>query len=182
MSTNPPATNRHQTNSAEPEEILADYNNFPQHFASLLLATVSSEGNPYASYAPFVIDADKNIYIFASDLATHTSHLKTTGKASVLLIEDETKSQNIFGRKRLTFDCQATLIDKNTPQWNKTSARFQERFGQIIDILRNLSDFHIFQLTPKEGLFVSGFGAIYKVSGDRLNTLTPFRGGGHKSR
>lgn len=181
MSTNPQGTNRHQTNPAELDKILANYNNFPRLFQSLLLATVSPEGNPCASYAPFVMDADKNFYIFASDLSAHTSNLKTTGKVSVLLIEDEARSQNIFARQRLSFDCQATLMEKNSPHWDEIANQFQERFGQIIEMLRNLSDFHIFQLTPKEGLFISGFGAAYKVSGDRLNALTAFRGKGEKS-
>ena len=181
MSTNPPGTNRHQTNATEREEILTSYNNFPGLFQSLLLATVSPQGNPCASYAPFVMDVEKNFYIFVSDLSAHTGNLKTTRGASVLLIEDEAKSQNIFARQRLSFDCQATLIDNNSSQWGEIAKRFQERFGQIIEMLRNLSDFHIFQLTPKEGLFVSGFGAAYKVSGEQLNTLTAFRSKGEKS-
>ena len=158
------------------EKELSDYKGFPEFFQSVILATVSSEGTPYVSYAPFVMDAFKNFYIFVSDLATHTSHLKATGKTSVLFIEEETKSENIFGRKRLTFDCSATLIDRGSEEWSQIADRFQARFGNIIEVIRSMSDFHIFKLTPREGLFVNGFGKTYKVSGDDLNTLTPVTG------
>jgi heme iron utilization protein len=160
---------------SEQEKALSEYQSFLALFKSVIIATVNPEGCPHSSYAPFVVDASKNFYILISDLAAHASHLKATGKASLLLIEDENNTQSIFSRRRLTFDCSATLIDRNTQEWNKIADNFQQRFGNIIETLRNLSDFNIFQLTPKEGNFVIGFGGAYKVSGEDLNTLIPAR-------
>lgn len=160
---------------SELETVIVEYQNFPAQFESAVVATANSEGIPHASYAPFVMDADKNFYIFVSELANHASNLKATGKTSFLLIEDEAKSKNIFGRKRLTFECSATQIERATQEWNRIADMLQERFGSIVETLRNLGDFQIFKITPQEGLFVIGFGGAYKISGDDLNNLIPVR-------
>ncbi|MFM6618927.1 MAG: HugZ family protein, partial [Dolichospermum sp.] len=43
--------------------------------------------------------------------------------------------------------------------------------GELISTLRSLPDFRIFQLTPKNGRFVIGFGAAYNISSDNINQL-----------
>ncbi|MDZ8186870.1 MAG: pyridoxamine 5'-phosphate oxidase family protein [Nostoc sp. ChiSLP02] len=153
------------------ENIQSEYEKFPEKFQSIIISTVSAQGIPNASYAPFVIDNSKNIYIYVSALATHTTNLDANPNVSVLFIEDEDKTKQIFGRTRLSFDCTATLIERETDKWNQIVEQFQGRFGQIIEVLRSLSDFRIFQLTPREGRFVIGFGAIYNISGDNLYQL-----------
>jgi heme iron utilization protein len=153
------------------ENIQTEYENFPQQVESIIISTVSAEGIPNASYTPFVMDDSKNIYIYVSGLATHTTNLYANPHVSVLFIEDEAKSNQIFGRSRLSFDCSATLIERETDKWNQIVEQFQGRFGQIIEVLRGLPDFRIFQLTPHEGRFVIGFGAIYNISSDNLHQL-----------
>ncbi|MEB3179540.1 MAG: pyridoxamine 5'-phosphate oxidase family protein [Nostocaceae cyanobacterium] len=152
---------------------LAAYQTFTNSFQSLILSTTSSDGIPNASYSPFVMDESKNIYIYVSGLATHTQNLQATGKASVMFIEDEAQTQQIFARSRLTFDCTATLIDRNTELWEQIVSHFEERCGNIIQMMRELPDFRIFQLTPNYGRFVMGFGAIYEVDTNDLNSLVP---------
>jgi putative heme iron utilization protein len=49
--------------------------------------------------------------------------------------------------------------------------RFEQRFGDIIAMLRSLEDFQIFCLSPQEGRFVMGFGAAYVVDPTQLNQL-----------
>lgn len=153
------------------EKAQAEYESFPQAFQSVIISTISKEGIPNSSYAPFVIDEAKNIYIYISDLATHTQNLYANPRVSVLFIDDETKTNNIFARRRLSFDCIATLIARDTDTWNTIVDQFQERFGEMIEVLKSLGDFRIFQLTPSAGRFVIGFGTAYKISGDNLNQL-----------
>ncbi|MBC1240147.1 HugZ family protein [Nostoc sp. 2RC] len=153
------------------ENIQAEYEKFPEQFESIIISTISAEGIPNASYAPFVMDDAKNIYIYVSGLTTHTKNLHANPLISVLFIEDEAKSNQIFARTRLSFDCTAILIERETDKWNQIVDQFEKRFGQIIEILRGLSDFRIFQLTPREGRFVVGFGAAYRISGDNLHQL-----------
>ena len=46
------------------EKAQSEYKNFTAQFSSVAIATVNPEGLPHASYAPFVMDGAKNIYIF----------------------------------------------------------------------------------------------------------------------
>jgi heme iron utilization protein len=153
------------------EKAQAEYDIFPQQFQSIVISTVNEQGVPNASYAPFVIDDSKNIYIYVSGLSIHTQNIYANPRVSVLFIEDESKSQQIFARQRLSFDCTANLIERETENWYQIVDLFQSRFGEIVEIFRGLADFRIFKLTPSEGRFVIGFGAAYYISGDNLNEL-----------
>ncbi|MBN3947425.1 MAG: HugZ family protein [Nostoc sp. NMS7] len=158
------------------ENIQAEYEKFPEEFESVIISTVSAQAIPNASYAPFIMDDSKNIYIYVSGLSTHTKNLYANPHINVLFIEDEAKSNLIFARRRLSFDCTATLIERETDDWNQIVEQFQRRFGEIIDVLRGLSDFRIFQLTPSEGRFVVGFGAAYHITGNNLHQLVQITG------
>lgn len=158
------------------EKAQSEYKTFLEEFESIIIGTVNQQGIPNASYAPFVSDELKNLYIYVSGLSTHTKNLDANPHVSVLLIDDESHSNQIFARRRLNFDCRATLIERETDHWNKIVDQFQERFGQIIEVLRDLADFRIFQLTPYDGRFVIGFGGAYQISGDNLNELVQITG------
>ncbi|MGF1457800.1 MAG: HugZ family protein [Leptolyngbyaceae cyanobacterium] len=154
-------------------EVQSAYVDFPNQVQSLMLSTVTPEGQPQASYTPFVIDGDRNIYIFVSGLSSHTSNLQKIPKAGVLFIEDEVQAPQIFARRRLMYDCQVKLIDRHAPQWASLADKFKQRFGNLVDMLRQLPDFQIFQLTPQSGRFVVGFGAAYEVDKTNLERLMP---------
>ncbi|OKH34661.1 pyridoxamine 5-phosphate oxidase [Calothrix sp. HK-06] len=153
------------------EAIQAAYQTFTNEFQSVVISTVSKDGVPNASYAPFVMDDMKNIYIYVSGLSTHTQNLNAIPIASVLFIEDESQTQQIFARRRLSYDCIANLVNSGTATWIQTVSNFESRFGNIIQLLRDLPDFRIFQLTPTAGRFVVGFGAAYDVDANDLNKL-----------
>lgn len=153
------------------EEVQAEYEKFPLEFASIIISTVNEKGVPNASYTPFIMDESKNIYIYVSGLAIHTTNIQVNPNVSVLFVEDEAKTANIFARRRLSFDCTANLIDRETEKWNQIVDQFQGRFGDIIEMLRSLPDFRIFKLTPFQGRYIIGFGAAYNINGDNLNQI-----------
>ena len=155
------------------EKAQAVYQTFVEQFQSVILSTISADGIPNASYAPFVRDDDRNFYIYVSGLAAHTQNLASNPKVGILLIEDEAKVEQIFARTRLSFDCTATELERESELWLKIADRFGDRFGDIIGNLRGLADFRIFKLAPDEGRFVMGFGAIYPILGDNLDRLVP---------
>ena len=90
---------------------------------------------------------------------------------SVLFIDDEIKTKQIFARRRLNFDCTTTLITRETEKWQEIVDKFEIRFGELISTLRSLPDFRILQLTPNTGRFVIGFGTAYNISSDNINQL-----------
>ena len=153
------------------EKATVEYQKFTQEFQSIIISTVNNQGIPNGSYAPFVMDSSKNIYIYVSGLSTHTQNLDANPRVNVLFIEDETKTPQVFARRRLSYDCIPTLIDRDADEWKEIVNQFQARFGEIIETLRGLADFRIFKLTPHSGRFVIGFGAAYHISGDNLDKL-----------
>ena len=153
------------------DKLLETYQAFPTQFGSAVLATVSAAGLPQASYAPCVVDEARNVYVFVSGLSAHTQNLTATRKASVLFIEDEFKTQQIFARMRLSYDCTATLLERESERWTAIAQQFEDRFGNIVEVMRGLADFRIFQLQPQSGNFVVGFGAAYKVDPEDLSKL-----------
>lgn len=153
------------------EAVLAAYQAFPSQKQSLMLSTVNLEGTPNASYTPFVMDEARNLYIYVSGLSAHTQNLHNTGKASVLLIDDESETQQIFARRRLTYDCSAQPLEPGSPECDRIADQFEARFGNIIQMFRQLADFQIFKLTPYGGRFVVGFGAAYEIDPDDLSQL-----------
>jgi len=153
------------------EKAQAEYEKFPQEFTSIIMSTVNKQGIPHASYAPFVMDDDKNIYIYVSGLATHTQNTQNHPFVNVLFIDDEVKTKQIFARRRLNFDCTANLIERETEKWQEVVDQFQLRFGELIFTLRGLPDFRILRLTPNTGRFVIGFGAAYNIHSDNINQL-----------
>ena len=52
--------------------------------------------------------------------------------------------QQVFARQRITYDCQAEVIERNSTLWEERASAFEQRFGEIIQMLRPLGDFQIF--------------------------------------
>jgi hypothetical protein len=151
------------------------YQSFLGSFKSVILATASAATMPQASYAPCVIDEERTIYIYVSGLSAHTQNLMATGKASALFIEDEAQASQIFARKRLSYDCAATLVARESENWETITQQFSDRFGNIIEMMKGLADFRIFRLQPYGGRFVMGFGAAYAVDPSDLSKLIHVR-------
>lgn len=143
---------------------------------SAVLATINTDGSPLASYTPFVVDSDKSFYIFVSMLSNHTGNLLRTEQASLMLIADEAESPQIFARHRLTFACQVEELVRDSDAWQAAAERYGDRFTSMFELLRGLSDFKMFRLTPQAGMLVVGFGQAYTLHGDALDQLTLRRG------
>jgi putative heme iron utilization protein len=131
---------------------------------TLLLATVSHEGRPDISYAPFVRDRRGRFYIFVSELAAHTANLRHNPKASAMLIRPEAESSNPFARERATFQCRVREIAPNEENYSQQLDLLQEQFGQTVALLRSLPDFHLFELSPESGRYIAGFGRAFGIS------------------
>ncbi|HHF3106315.1 TPA: heme utilization protein HutZ [Vibrio diabolicus] len=140
---------------------------FRQERRTLQLATVDAEGRPNVSYAPYVQNQE-GYFVLISKIARHARNLLENPNVSLMMIEDEESSKQLFVRKRLTFDAVANVVERDTEMWQQVVGQMKERFGEIIDGLSQLEDFVLFNLKPESGLFVKGFGQAYQVSGDDL--------------
>ena len=148
---------------------------FKQQVKTLHLSTITAEGKPNASYAPFVegqLEGDKgNFYIFVSQLASHTQDLLNNPEVSILLMQDENKTRQIFARQRLSYRCFVEMVDNQDMNYEAILDTLESRFGNVVGLLKGLPDFILFRLKPYEGQYVMGFGKAYKLIGENLLTL-----------
>lgn len=101
------------------------------------------------SYAPFVQNQE-GYFILISEIARHARNLQVNPNVSIMMIEDEDTSKQLFARKRLTFDAVATVVDRESEQWQQIVGQMKERFGEIIDGLSQLQDFVLFNLKARK--------------------------------
>jgi heme iron utilization protein len=141
---------------------------------TLLLSTASTTGFPDMSYAPFVLDESGCFSILISELAAHTGNLMANPHASVMFIRPESESNNLFARERAIFDCTAKPIERSDSGYSTQLMVLHKQFGDIVEVLRSLSDFHLFALSPVSGRYVAGFGQAYTIN-IKDGSLTPLR-------
>ncbi|CAA9892039.1 conserved hypothetical protein [Candidatus Methylobacter favarea] len=131
---------------------------------TLLMATASANGMPDISYAPFVRDRAGVFYIYVSELAIHTANLLNNPQASILFIRREAESPNLFVRERAVFSCRVEEITQDDDMYAIRLDALQEKFGEVVGILRLLTDFHLFALGPESGRYVAGFGRAFTIN------------------
>ena len=56
----------------------------------------------------------------------------------------------------------------------------ENKFGETITYLKNMKDFHLFEMKPNTGLLVSGFGKAFNFTGEGLNDIVHLNEKGHK--
>lgn len=162
------------------KDVMAEFRDFHHEFETLLMATCNAQGEPDASYAPY-IEHLGYYYVYVSELATHTENLQAKGQCSVLFIEDETHAKHIFARRRITLRCEAEEIPRGSQLFEELLDKFVERFGKFMEMMRKLQDFHLFRLKPHTGGYVAGFAQAYTLSGEGLNDIRHRDEKGHRS-
>ncbi len=155
-------------------ELLAEYQ-------SVVLGTQGSNGYPFSSYTPFYYDGEQ-VYIFISDMATHAQNIQTSPRASALFIEDESRSENIFARKRISLQCDVTSVSREDERFDTVMKHFQHKFNAaMVTMLMGMKDFNLYALKPIYGEATFGFGKAYHIGGEKMNTLVARTGeSGHK--
>ena len=148
----------------ESNDIAREVREFVGHAKTVILSTVSEQGEPNASYAPFVEHAGA-FYVLISGLAKHTSNLRTTGQCHVMFIADEKDSVNVFARKRVSYTCEVSIIERQESTARVVFEKMQERFGPTINMLVSLPDFRLVRLVPGQGVWVRGFAQAIPVQG-----------------
>ncbi len=146
---------------------------FRTHLATVVLGTASAEGDPDASVAAALLDADGAFVIYISGLAAHTRNLRANPRASVLLVEPESPATQPLARRRLTFACTADPVSRETAAHAAFVTAFRSKFGPVIDVVAGLPDFQFVRLVPQRGRVVIGFGAAFDVAPQDWDHLTP---------
>ena len=128
-----------------------------------VLATLSARraGWPFASVAPYALDADGQPLLLLSELAEHTRNLRADPRASLLVQESSALDDPQAGGR-------VTLLGK-LEQTGDEQARsaYVARHPQAAEYLM-LGDFRMWRLNVSEARYVNGFGDMGWLEGKTL--------------
>ena len=130
---------------------------------TLQLATVDHQGQPDASLVPYLYD-QHTLWILVSTLSRHTLHLQQHPQVSVLIYNNEITAANPFAIPRLTLYCHAQ--QQPLSNYHALLDIMGEKLGNTVSVVRQLTDFCLFQLTPHSGRLVAGFGKAFNITAD----------------
>ena len=143
-------------------------NEFLEPIKSLTISSLDEKGYPFSSYAPYVKYNNK-YYVYLSLMAKHSSNLTQNKVASIFFCEDEQDCKNIFAKKRVSIQCETKRLEQDTQEETTILNEFRNRFGKnMVDMLKKMKDFYLFEFTPFYGEVVFGFGKAYNLGGDNF--------------
>ena len=163
------------------EEAQKELDCFLDNISTVVLSTTDKEGEPFASYSPFVEDEEGNFYVFVSTAVQHSHNMYNTQKAHLLFIEDESKTEHIYARRRLYFKAKAEKFEENDERFEKIAQLFEKRHGKQAALVRKMPDSRFYKLTPYNGNLVLGFGAAFKLdeTNKKIEKLQTMNGKAH---
>ncbi len=164
------------------KEAYDEKNNLVENMKTIILSTKCNDGKLNASYAPSVVDSKGFYYVYISRLSKHANNLINNSMLSIMIIEDESKSKNLFARKRLTMNCSSNEIIRDSEQWIDKISLLENKFGEAITYLKKLTDFHLFQIEPSNGLLVYDFARAFNFEGIKLDKVVHLNDKGHTTK
>jgi len=148
-----------------------EVDSFLTSFQTLVMASLTLEGEAHASTAPYV-RMGTNFYILISTVAQHGRNLFNNPKVSLLFVEDESQCVQPFARKRVTIEANVSEVARQDDFFERVIELFKIRFdSELVTSLTQMGDFHLFKLSPKSGNVVMGFGQAYRLDAN-LEVMT----------
>ena len=136
--------------------------NLHESVLTVILSTINKDGRVETSYSPYFFDGN-DYYVLISDLAPHSQNMKTNPDISFIIIDDESKTKNIYARRRLTSQALAEIVDKKSPLFAEIIDQLAKRVSKMVYMLCEMNDFNLFKITPTSGRIVIGFGKTYLI-------------------
>ncbi|MEH6940826.1 HugZ family protein [Bacillus sp. JJ722] len=143
------------------------YLQFMNKCKTIVISSKDENGDPFISYAPYIQHNGK-FYIYISRITDHYKYIEESDLVHIMLIADEQGAANKFALERARFQCTTTNIGNDGHE--ELFAKFESDHGApMMGVLRGL-DFSLFELTPKEGRYVVGFGLAFDIdlSGEKF--------------
>lgn len=163
---------------SEEERNKLEISEFIDNFSSVILGTVSLEGNPIVGYAPFFRYQGDN-YIFINETEEYFTSLKNNGKVTLLFIEDEFSAVMVSMRKRLTYKVKIEFVEKGKG-YEEILDNFQ-KVDMAIQMTRNIPVFHLLKVKFLNGRYINGPRTAFDISEDRKVTEVQLGAVGHPS-
>ena len=149
-----------------------------QHLQKLLLnkrsaslATLTNQGEPFASMVPFAIDSKSaNLVIHISEFVAHTRYLQQRPIASVMIATSEQEGKPVHDLSRVTFQVNALPLELDSEEWSYYRDIYLARFPYV-EFMTHFKDFHFFTLEITRIRQVAGFGAAKTLNVDEVKAL-----------
>lgn len=148
----------------EEEKIKMEISDFIGNFKSVIIGTVSEEGEPNASYAPF-FKYHGDSYLYINETEVYFENFKKNGKASLLFIQDEGQAIVPSMRQRVTYNVEIQFLEKND-YYNEILDEFQKNDFSI-QMTRNVPVFHLVKVKLISGRYVKGPRQAFDITKDR---------------
>ncbi|MGG3891168.1 HugZ family protein [Metabacillus fastidiosus] len=143
------------------------YLQFIDKCKTVVISSKDENGDPFTSYAPYV-QYNGKFYIYISIITDHYKFIEANNLISIMMLKDEQDAANLFARERARFQCIAENVGNDGHE--EIFAKFENIHGApMMGVLRGL-DLSLFELTPKEGRYVIGFGQAFDIdlTGDKF--------------
>lgn len=124
-----------------------------------VLGTLSrKDGFPFASVAPYALDATGAPLIFVASIAEHTRNLKEDPRTSLLIHADVAADEDIQTKARLCVMGQSAPVPSSQREdsWARYLARLPAAIGYAAT-----HDFSLWRLEPARFRWIGGFGEIF---------------------
>ena len=148
----------------EEEKMKMEISDFIGNFKSVIIGTVSEEGEPNASYAPF-FKYHGDSYLYVNETEAYFENFKKNGKASLLFIQDEGQAMVPSIRQRVTYNAEIEFLEKND-YYNEILDEFQKNDFSI-QMTRNVPVFHLVRAKLASGRYVKGPRQAFDITKDR---------------
>jgi len=144
---------------------------FLANIQTAIIGTLDSHNHPFSSYAPYVYDENR-FYVYISDIATHAKNLQKNPKVSLFFVEDESKTENMFARKRVSLQCDSQKIARGSERFERVLELFSQKFdAKMVATLKQMVDFNLYEFKVTYGEATFGFGKAYLVGGKNMDEL-----------
>lgn len=129
------------------------------------LATLTADGEPFASYVVTADDADGSPLMLLSRLAEHTKNLERDARASLLFVREPPPGEERMTAARLTLTGRCGKHDDA-----EAKARYLARHRDAARYA-GFADFSLFRFEIAAGHLVAGFGRIVGMTREELLEL-----------
>lgn len=144
---------------------------FIANIQTAIIGTLDKHNHPFSSYAPYIYDNNR-FYVYISDIATHAKNLQKNPKASLFFVEDESKTENLFARKRVSLQCDSQKIERGCEHFEAVLDLFSQKFdAKMVATLKKMTDFNLYEFKVNYGEATFGFGKAYFIGGENMDEL-----------
>lgn len=152
-------------------EIIKETEEFVNSFKSVILGTVSKDGEVDVTYAPH-LKIDGEHYIYISEIGDHYTNLtENEQKFEIMFLQEEKEAISVIARKRARFNVTAEFLPRDE-RFEEIMDLFEKSVGETFKIVRKMEDFHLVKLNVVDGRYVKGFGQAYLLKNGVATQIT----------